>query len=293
MYTKNPYMPKVRRDAAAMVRQGYSPTEVGRRFGVGSSTLCKWVKKAERYGFHPIPTLSARPKHHPRALDPALVDAIADKRLALKRSAEVIQRALAEEGVVVSLSSMKRTLARKLLLKKRSPWKRYHPHTERPNALYPGALVEIDTIHLAVHGKTILYVYTLIDVYSRWSYAWCSSRINAHTSLLFVKRAQRGAPFLFDCVQTDYGPEFSTHFTERLGLRHRHTRVRQSNDNAHIEKFNRTLREECLDALPIDLAVINRALPKYLAAYNGTRHHFGLNLKTPLAVLTECVQAID
>lgn len=293
MYTKNPYMPKVRRDAAAMVRQGYSPTEVGRCFGVGSSTICKWVKKAERYGFHPIPTLSARPEYHPRTLDPALVDAIADKRLALKRSAEVIQRALAEEGIVVSLSSVKRTLARKLLLKKRSPWKRYHPHTERPHALYPGALVEIDTIHLAVHGKTVLYVYTLIDVYSRWSYAWCSSRINARTSLLFVKRAQRGAPFLFDCVQTDNGPEFSTHFTERLGLRHRHTRVRQSNDNAHVERFNRTLREECLDALPIDLAVINRALLKYLAAYNGTRHHFGLNLKTPLAVLTECVQAID
>ena len=293
MYTKNPYMPKVRRDAAAMVRHGHSPTEAGRRFGVGSSTVCKWVKKAERYGFHPIPTLSARPKQHPRALDPALVDAIADKRLALRRSAEVVHRALAEEGIVVSLSSVKRTLDRKLLLKKRSPWKRYHPHTERPGALYPGALVEADTIHLAVHGKTVLYVYTLIDVYSRWTYAWCSARINARASLLFVKRAQRAAPFLFGCVQTDNGSEFSTHFTERLGLRHRHTRVRCSNDNAHIERFNRTLREECLDALPIDLVQINRTLPKYLAAYNGTRHHFGLDLKTPLSVLAECVQAID
>ena len=153
--------------------------------------------------------------------------------------------------------------------------------------------MEIDTIHLAVGGKTVLYVYTLIDVYSRWAYAWCSARANCRASLLFVKRAQVAAPFRFECIQTDNGSEFSQHFTERLSIRHRHTRVRQSNDNAHVERFNRTLREKCLDVLSVDLPVINRALSEYLASYNGTRHHFGLGLKTPLAVLTECVQAID
>ena len=293
MYTKNPYMPKVRRDAADLVRQGYTPAEVGRRFGIGSSTVCKWVKKAKQYGYHPIPTLSSKPKHHPDELPSDLVDKIIEKRLALRRSSEVVHRALEEEGVVVSLSSVKRTLNRSGLIKKRSPWKRYHPHTERPEALYPGALVEVDTIHLALHGKTVLYVYTLIDVYSRWTYAWATPRINCRTSLLFVKRAQVAAPFLFECVQTDNGSEFSTHFTERLSIRHRHTRVRQSNDNAHVERFNRTLREECLDALPIDSRAINSMLPIYLTSYNTTRHHFGLDLKTPLAVLTECVQAID
>ncbi|MBU6214485.1 DDE-type integrase/transposase/recombinase [Patescibacteria group bacterium] len=292
-YTQNPHMPKVRRDAADMVRRGFSPTEVGRRFGVGSSTVSKWVRKAKTYGYHPIPTLSSRPRHHPHELSRETVDAITEKRLLLKRSAEVVHRALTDEGVTVSLSSVKRTLDRNFLLKKRSPWKRYHPHTERPEAAYPGALVEVDTIHLAVNGTTVLYVYTFIDVYSRWTYAWCSARANCRTSLLFVKRAQVAAPFLFECVQTDNGPEFSTNFSERLGIRHRHTRVRHSNDNAHVERFNRTLREECLDALPIDLFVLNRSLTEYLKRYNETRHHFGLNLETPLAVLTKCVQAID
>jgi len=59
-YTKNPYLPRVRRDAADMVRRGFTPSEVGRRFGVGSSTVCKWVKKAQKIGFRPIPTLSSR-----------------------------------------------------------------------------------------------------------------------------------------------------------------------------------------------------------------------------------------
>lgn len=293
MYTKNPYLPKVRRDAAEMVRRGYTPTEVGRRFGVGSSTVCKWVKKASVYGYHPIPTLSSKPRLHPHALPREIVRAIVGKRLLLKRSAEVIHRALVDEGVSVSLSSVKRTLKRHRLLKERSPWKRWHAPSQRPVADHPGALVQADTVHLAVHGKTVLYVFTLIDLHSRWAYAWCSRKANARTGLLFVKRAQVAAPFLFSCIQTDNGSEWSTHFTERVSIRHRHSRVRQSNDNAHVERFNRTLREELLDGLPVDLSAINRALPTYLRHYNETRHHFGLDLNTPLQILQECVQAID
>ena len=292
-YTKNPYMPRVRRDAADMVRRGFSPTEVGRRFGVGSSTICKWVKKAKEIGYRPIPTRSSRPKHHPQELGRTLVRTIIEKRFKLKRSSEVIHRALADEGVVVSISSVKRTLDRHNLLKKRSPWKRWHAPSPRPVADAPGVLVQADTVHLAVHGKTVLYVYTLIDLHSRWAYAWCSRKANARTSLLFVKRAQVAAPFLFACIQTDNGSEWSTQFSERVTIRHRHTRVRRSNDNAHVERFNRTLREECLDDLPVDLPTINRMLPKYLRYYVASRHHFGLDLQTPLQFLSKCVQAID
>ncbi len=290
-YTTNPTAPRVRRDAAAFAGQ-YGVRTAARRYGVSPGTITKWVKKAARIGLHPIPTVSSRPKTSPRALPLETADAIAAKRLQLGRCAEVVHRALAEEGIAVSLSSVKRTLDRRLLVKKRSPWKRYHPHTERPYALYPGALVEVDVVHLAVHGKTVLYVYTLVDVYSRWAYAWVTSRINCRQSLLFVKRAQRTAPFRFDCIQTDNGSEFSQHFTERLSIRHRHTRVRQSNDNAHVERFNRTLREECMDAVPVESGAVNRALVAYLRMYNETRHHFGLNLSTPLKVLG-CFQGVD
>lgn len=292
-YTKNPYMPRVRRDAADMVRRGYTPTEVGRRFGVGSSTICKWVQKAQQCGYHPIPTRSSRPRGHPKQLSDELVRSIVAKRLLLRRSAEVIHRALKEDGVTVSLSSVKRTLDRHGLLRKRSPWKRYHAPSPRPLADAPGALLEADTIHLAKYGKTELYVFTLIDLYSRWAYAWCAQRANARTGLLFAKRAQVAAPFLFRCIQTDNGSEWSTHFTERVSIRHRHSRVRRCNDNAHVERFNRTLREELLDGLPVDLTAINRALPAYLRHYNEERHHFGLELATPLQKLHECVQAID
>jgi transposase len=113
----------------------------------------RWVRKAKQIGLHPIPTKSSRPHHHPKQLNDNLVWKIFHQRIKSKRCAEVVHQELLNQGIVVSLSSVKRTLDRAGLLKKRSPWKRYHPHQERPLALQPGDLVEIDTIHLMVDEK--------------------------------------------------------------------------------------------------------------------------------------------
>jgi transposase InsO family protein len=290
-YTNDPRAPKVRRDAVLFADR-HGVRTAARRYGVSPGTISKWRARAKVVGLHPIPTRSSRPKRSPRALERTLVRLIIDKRLAINRSAEVVHRSLAEDGVVVSLMSVKRTLDRAHLTQKRSPWKRYHAPSPRPIADRPGALVQADTVHLAVHGKTVFYVFTCIDVYSRWAYAQCYTRANCRTATQFVKQAQVAAPFLFRCVQTDNGSEFSTHFTERIQIRHRHTRVRQSNDNAHIERFNRTLREECLDALPVNLRVVNQYLPKYLKHYVETRHHFGIDLRKPIQLLTPSVSKL-
>lgn len=286
-------MPKVRRDAAEMVRRGHTPTEVGRRFGVGSSTVCKWVAKSAVYGLHPIPTLSSKPRSHPRALSDEVVDAIVRVRLETGRCAEVLREMLAQEQVSVSLPSVKRTLERNFLLNKRSPWQRYHPPLERPKVAFPGDLVEIDTIHLMTGKKTRIYVITLIDVYSRFAYAKAYEKISGRKSVTFLKEAQRHAPFVFHTVQSDHGSEFSTHFTERIGMPHRHTRAGKPNDNAHIERFNRTIQEECLDRRDREVGILNEAIKAYLEHYNTKRLHLGIRLKTPMQLLTECVQAID
>src|ERR1035437_2046399 len=77
--------------------------------------------------------------------------------------------------------------------------------------------------------------------------------INTHESLNFVQEAERAARFSFDTVQSHNGQEFSSWFTWHMGvmgIAHRHSRVRMPNDNSHIERFNRTLEEECLDRVP-------------------------------------------
>lgn len=286
-------MPKVRRDATEMVRKGYTPTEVGRRFGVGSSTICKWVKKAKKRGYGLIPTLSSRPKHHPRELSEELVWKIFHQRMKTKRCAEVICEELKNQGVEVSLSSVKRTLDRSGLLNKRSPWKRYHPHIDRPEAIHPGDLVELDTIHLMVDEKKRIYIFVLIDVYSRWVYAKSYGKMNGQTSLRFITEAQRHALFHFKMIQSDHGPEFSRWFVEQAKKDHRYTRIGKPNDNAHVERFNRTLQEECTDRVERKVPALNKALKKYLEYYNNERLHMGISLRAPIKLITNPVQAID
>jgi len=284
-YTKNPHLPRLRRDAAQLVLyNGWSTRKVARHTGFNQSSIVRWVKKAQEIGFRPIPTQSSKPKTHPKQLSQKLVRKIVEKRLELKRSAEVIHFALREEGVAVSLSSVKRTLDRHHLLKKH--WKRNRGlPPPRPEVAEPGDLVQIDTIHLLRNDGRRIYIFTGLDVRTRFAHAWASPRASTWTALHFLERMKKIAPFSIRMLQSDNGSEFSRTFSERARIQHRHSRVRRPNDNAHLERFNRTIQEELLNALPKDVSIINRNLPKYLRYYNEKRHHFGLNLQTPLQVM--------
>ena len=282
-YTQNPNIPKVRGQAVEMVRRGASTRETARHFGFTHSAVVKWVAKAKD-GRGPIHTKSSRPKTSPQALPREVVEEIIDERIRRRRCAEHIYHALKNRDVAVSLSSVKRTLDRCHLTKKRSPWKRPHDSTPRPVALYSGALLQCDTIHIIAPDGSRIYVYTLIDLYSRWAYAEVVKKIGAEPSVRFVKHAQQNASFRFEMIQTDNGPEFSTwctHGWKRLGMAHRHGRVRKSNDQAHVERFNRTVQEECLDRAVHNISSFKQALKSYLPYYNNERTHMGINYKIP------------
>lgn len=284
-YTINPYLPKLRAQAVEMVVQGQSIRQVARYVGVNASTVSRWCRRAPLGGTHSIPTLSSRPHHHPRQLDQDIVQRIVEIRKAHGRCSEIVHQHLLQENVTVSLSSVKRTLDRNYLIKKRSPWKRYHKPIVRPEVANPGDLVQLDTIHLMESEHSRIYVYTLLDLYSRWTYARAVKRLSGKQTISFVRNAKRKFPGDFKCLQSDHGPEFSQHFSERIKITHRHSRVRRPNDNAHLERFNRTLQEELLDKLPVDVTIINRCLPKYLKYYNTERLHMGINFKTPAQML--------
>lgn len=288
-YTKNPALPRVRREAVYLVKQkGWSTRKVARHFGYTQSAIVKWCAKDPTGGFRRIETQSSKPKTSPRALSREIVHAIIKKRVGRRRCGQVIHRELLAEGLSVSLCSVQRTLKRCRLLKERSPWKRPHDATERPRATHAGALLQCDTVHFALPDGTRLYVYTLIDLYSRWAYAEVSEKLRAYTSAHFLARAQRKALFSFEMIQTDHGPEFSTRFTHlllRKHIAHRHSRVRKPNDNAHVERFNRTLQDECLVGVPRRVRTFRPALEKYLVYYNTARMHMGIDFKTPAQML--------
>jgi len=278
-------MPRIRRDAARLVHKGWSARKVGRYLGFHHTAITEWVRKSRIIGDHPILTKSSKPKSHPNALPENIVRKIVKKRLEHNRYAEAVHKELENDGVTVSLSSVKRTLDRKYLTKKRSPWKRYHPHVDRPYALKSGDLLEIDTIHRMISEKKRLYVFVIIDTYSRWVYAKAYAKMNSQTTIRFVNEAQRHSSFKFKMLQSDHGPEFGKWFVTQIQKNHRYTRIGKPNDNAHVERFNRTVQEECLDKISNDVSEINCALKKYLKYYNNKRVHGGINYLTPMQVV--------
>lgn len=288
-YTQNPNMPKVRMEAVRLVKyRKWSMRKVARRLGVEPSTVSRWCKHPSGTGWTLINTESSRPWSSPRALKEEIVKAIIQKRIGRRRCGQHIYHELKREGVAVSLPSVQRTLNRLGFLKKRSPWKRPHDYTQRPEVTHAGSLLEADTVHIILPDGRRLYIYTLIDLYSRWAYAEATERIGADISARFLIRATKKADFKFEMIQTDHGSEFSTWFTHslwRMGVKHRHSRVRQSNDNAHVERFNRTIQEECLDRTAHTLIDFKKAIREYLPYYNNERLHMGINYQTPLEVL--------
>jgi len=288
-YNKNPELPRVRREAVYLVKQkGWTVRKAARHFGYTHSAVVKWCAKDPTGGWRRIETKSSRPKRSPNALSEEVISAIIKKRLGKRRCGQIIHRQLLQDGVTVSLPSVQRTLSRLGMLKKRSLWKRPHDYTERPRATRPGALLEADTVHIMLPDGSRLYVYTVIDLYSRWAYAEVLRKISAQASGAFIARAQTEATFHFGMVQTDNGGEFQKMFRfkiYKLGLTHRYSRVRQSNDQAHIERFNRTIQEECLDQTPQTIRHFRKALKTWLPYYNAERMHMGIDFKTPAQML--------
>jgi len=285
-YTNNPRLPKVRMDAVRLLRLGWSTREVARYFGFNQSTILRWSKRAPRNWPRSIPTLSSRPHHHPKELSQDMVFRILDYRNKYKRCAEVLHHLLIKDGYQVSLSSVKRTLKRNGCIN-RSPWKKWHTYPERPMPEKPGILVQIDTVFDG-EPKDRLYIYTLIDVCSRWAYADATERISTWRSWDVLKKAQKEFPFAFKTIQSDHGQEFSLWFTKRLiekGFNHRHSRVRMPTDNGHLERFNRTIQEECLAGVTKTLPIYKRKIREYINYYNKERPHMALNMKTPLEVM--------
>lgn len=287
-YTVNPQVPKVRWQAVKMLRGGKSTRAVARYFGYNQSTIVRWAKKVEIRNRGAIPTLSSRPHVSPLALSEEMVRAIISKRLERNRCGQVVHQALLQSGVSVSLSSVQRTIDRCGLTKKRSPWKRPHDYTLRPEPAFPGAFVEVDTIHLRHPLGGLIYVYTLIDVHSRWAYAEVVKKIGVVPSIRFFQKVLRKVPFPLIMVQSDNGSEFSigfTHALKRYKVGHRHSRVRRSNDQAHVERFNRTVQEECLDHVTHGVKTFRKALREYLPYYNEERIHMGIQYQTPSQVM--------
>lgn len=100
-------------------------------------------------------------------------------------------------------------------------------------------------------------------------------------------RQERGLP---QVLRTDNGPEFLQHefvnWAQAMGMKMQYTQPGKPTQNAYIERFNRTYRNELLDLYMFrNLNEVREATYWWMIGYNEERPHDALNGMTPVEYL--------
>lgn len=321
-YSTNPNLPKARAIAMQLLVRDQLPLQVvANRCGIHRSTVWRWKNKWDKLNEHvqltndnrpdqsqrrrepvsefrmaaltwKVPTLTSRPRTSPTAVSAAIVDRVLAIRKELKRCAEVVWHHLVTVmGVNVSLSSVRRILWRSGVARGRKNRVR-RDNPRRPVVTKPGELVQTDTIHhVDPHSGKRLYYYTVIDLFTRMTHVTVVPRLGAGLAARAVLEAQKAWGFTIAMVQADNGPEYCRYFEQqmhRADITTRHSRLHRPNDNAHIERFNRTLQTECIGYYwqrSVPLHRQQAKLAAYLEYYNHERVHLGIQMQTPAGML--------
>lgn len=169
------------------------------------------------------------------------------------------------------------------------------PRRERPRTRWiparpqaPGH-VQVDVKYLP-GGR---YEFTALDVYSRYAFARVEERLDSETAADFLASLRRELPFAVHTVQVDGGSEFKAEFAtalERDKLHCRRNAARSPWQNGVVERFHRTVAEECYllvteELVELSTAQLNRALRTFLHDYNHCRLHKSLGYRPPVELL--------
>jgi putative transposase len=316
-YSTNPNLPKARAIAMQLLVRQHLPLQtVANRCGVHRSTIWRWKRKWDKLNEYVqltndnrpsrpvgrvfrlaactwrIPTSTSRPHTSPTAASQELVTLVLSVRRQLKRCAEVVWHHLVTViGVSVSLSSVRRILWRSGVARGRKNRVR-RDNPRRPVVTKPGELVQTDTIHHVDPGSgKRLYYYTVIDLFTRMTYVTLAPRLGAGLAARAVLEAQKAWGFDIAMVQADNGPEYRRYFEQAMhqaNIITRHSRLHRPNDNAFIERFNRTIQTECIGHYWQRSVPLHRQqckLAAYIEYYNNKRVHLGIQMQTPTEML--------
>jgi len=273
-------------------------------YGTPKATLYRWQQTLNQAGGNVNildPKSTAPKKRRSRTIPPALEEAIITWRTTHPRlGGKKLAPLLRKQGFTVSVSYIDRcisdlkALGRLPKQTKLSFYAKGGVHREAKKTRVKKQRrtqkqgLEIDTVVRHIDGIK-RYTLTAIDIERRFAYAHTYTNHSSANARDFLKELIRYAPFRITAIQTDNGSEFAHHFHEAcltLNITHYHTYPRSPKMNAHVERFNRTLSEECLvynrALLRDDVTEFNETLHTWLRWYNHDRPHESLGFLSPL-----------
>lgn len=273
-------------------------------FTVSRRTLYRWQRMLQRDSgrLEALNPQKTAPKNRRRrTIDPRVESRVIEWRTTHPRlGKEKLHALLCAEGYGRSVSTVGRMLSDLKRAGRLPTPVRYslygktgnliERHTKRKKKLRRPKgyrVLEVDTVVRFVDGVK-RYILTAVDTKRRTAFAACYTNHGSRSAADFLVKCQEALPDCPSALQTDNGSEFALHFERacrEYTLTHFHTYPRSPKMNAHVERFNRTLDEECLRyhraLLRDDVSAFNERLIDWLLWYNGERPHYALGQVSP------------
>lgn len=148
-----------------------------------------------------------------------------------------------------------------------------------------GFLIQVDTIVIWSNGVK-RYIITAIDVFSKVAFAHIYKTHSSYNAADFLLRLNYLFQDKIENIQTDNGSEFAKYFDKackHLGIEHYFSRNRTPKDNAYVERFNRTLKEQYLQiqGFSTNIFLDNQRLTEWLIHNDFEKPHQCLGYLTP------------
>ena len=271
-----------------MHQQGKSLSALSRETGIARPVLSRWWMRYQKQGPAGLEPRSRRPNRSPRRLALDIRTRILQLR---RRGWGPVRIALA---LGIGHSSVHRVLVRQGRNRLRWPEKKIIRRYEKSR---PGELVHLDLKYLyRWKNSQREYAFAGVDDFSREAVAQIRPERSSEDAAAFLERLVSELPYRVEAVMTDndliftmryaFHSQRQTRFQQAcrsLGIEHWRVRPRHPQSNGKVERFFRTLDEECFAVhRPRSSKTRMRVLEEFLWYYNHKRPHLSLHGLTPV-----------
>ena len=282
------YDPVFRAKLMAFHQQGVPLTTLSTEFGVAREVLGRWWARYQAGDLAALTPHSRRPRRSPARLAPAV-----ERRILRLRAQRLSAIRIAHE-LSVGHSTVQRVLSRHGVNQLPRP---VRPQPRRYEKQRPGELVHIDLKYLpALRNARHDFEFAAVDDFSREAVVSIHTDATSGTASSFLEHVAATLPYPIEAVLTDNAfaftmrhalhPDRLTRFQQvcaALGITHRVLRPYAPQSNGKVERFFRTVNDECLHVRPLfTFAARSRAVDAFVWYYNHERPHLSLGGMTPV-----------
>ena len=282
------YDPVFRAKLMALHQQGIPLTTLSAEFGVAREVLGRWWARYHVQDLAGLTPQSRRPHTSPSRLSARIEHQI------LRLRGQRLSAVRIAHALTIGHSTVQRVLERHGQNQLPRPAR---PTPRRYEKQRPGELVHIDVKYLpALRNARNDFEFAAVDDFSREAVVSIRTEATSSAAANFLEHVATTLPYAIEAVLTDNAFAFTmrhalhsdrlTRFQQAcaaIGIRHYLLRPYAPQSNGKVERFFRTVNDECLHVRPLfTFAARSRAVEDFVWYYNHERPHLSLGGMTPV-----------